>query len=296
MTRSCGGPEAAQEIARCVYRRERLHEDDREHVHDLALQLLHLRPGDPLAAGSALIDGGWLARTRGYAAIVLQPHTTAPGAVPEQVRLRAVHAAEQARRRLGQADCVAITTGDLIVWLLALVTKEDAYRHAETLAKTACRALAASGCRPVIGLGSTQHTVTGLARSHKQALNALRIGRSCGIANTVICWSELGAYRTLIALLADRDPSTLVPDSVLELLDADTTKQLTHTLERSSSSPASRNDRTGLSLRSTLYTRLHKIEGVVGIDLHSGDHRLELHRACASRRLGGSRIPAREVR
>jgi sugar diacid utilization regulator len=285
---------AAEEIARCVYRRERLHEDDREHVGDLALQLLQIRPGDPAAAAGALIDGGWLARARGYATIVLQPYTTAPGPLPEVVRLRAVDAAEQARRGIAQRHCIAVATGDLVVWLLAVATAGDARPRAEALAHAARRALAASDCRPVIGVGSTQQTVAGLARSHRQALDALRIGLACGGTNTVICWSELGAYRTLIALLGDRDASALVPDSVLELLDADSTGQLTHTLERylelGCDAGAAAQELT--LHRSSLYARLQRIEEIIGMDIRSGDHRLELQLGLRLWRLGGSRIAA----
>ncbi|MBN9622586.1 MAG: helix-turn-helix domain-containing protein, partial [Actinobacteria bacterium] len=42
--------------------------------------------------------------------------------------------------------------------------------------------------------------------------------------------------------------------------------------------------------RSSLYGRLHRIEEVAGVDLHSGEDRLELHLGVRLWRLGGSRL------
>jgi hypothetical protein len=266
---------AAEEIARCVYRRDRLHEADGAHVSDLALQLLAVRPGDPTAAASALVDGGWLARARGYAAVALQTYRTAPGPMPEAVRLHLVEAAQPARCGIDQQRCVLVAKGGLFAWLLAAVAEGDARRHAEALASAARRALAGTGCEPVVGLGGTLPTVAGLVRSHRQALDAVRIGLALRGAGAVVSWAELGAYRTLIALLGDRDPLAFVPESVMALVRAGS-DQLTHTLERylelGCDAGATAQE---LSLhRSSLYARLHRIEELVGIDLHDGDDRL----------------------
>lgn len=266
----------ADQITRLIYRRERLHEDDRNHVSDLALQLLEHIPGDPTAAARALVDGGWLPQAPGFAATVVRAHGTGP--VPESISLKLLDAAECVRRRSPQQHTVLIPMGDLIVWLLGGVSDETATEQANALAVAAGRVLHKSDLELVAGLGGTCTTTDGLGLSYRQAVHAIQVGIACRNSGTLVCWADLGAYRTLFGLLAGRDPVAFLPSSVSALLEADRGGHLTLTLERylELGCNVSESSRLLMLHRSSLYRRLQRIEEITGRDLRSGDDRLEL--------------------
>ena len=95
----------------------------------------------------------------------------------------------------------------------------------------------------------------------------------------VVHWDALGAYRTIGRLLAGAAPPAAVPESLGRLLADDDAATLVATLETylelgaDAQAAASR----VLVHRSSLYNRLRRIEHVAGVDLRSGEDRLELH-------------------
>ena len=95
----------------------------------------------------------------------------------------------------------------------------------------------------------------------------------------MVHWDALGAYRTIGRLLAGAAPPAAVPESLGRLLADDDAATLVPTLETylelgaDAQAAASR----VFVHRSSLYNRLRRIEHVAGVDLRSGEDRLELH-------------------
>lgn len=92
-------------------------------------------------------------------------------------------------------------------------------------------------------------------------------------------WDMLGADRTILPLLGERPPATLLPDPILRLLECKDAESLLATLEMYLDHACDAQavaDLLGIH-RSSLWQRLHRIEGLAGVDLRDGDDRLEVH-------------------
>jgi hypothetical protein len=118
----------------------------------------------------------------------------------------------------------------------------------------------------------------------------VRVATHVPARGRVIAWSELGAYRTITALIGATDPAAMLPDSVVRLLSAHDAATLAGSLE-TYLEHAGDAQATAAALsvhRSSLYHRLHRIEQVTGMRLRVGDDRLELHLGLRMWRLAGS--------
>ena len=130
-----------------------------------------------------------------------------------------------------------------------------------------------------------------LPAAYAEAELALGVERAAGDFGPLVRWSALGAYRVLARLGAGRDLAALVPDSLRRLLASPEADVLVPTLTCYLDHGAdARAAAAALFVhRSSLYGRLHRIEQIAGVDLRSGEDRLELHLGLRLRRLAGER-------
>jgi DNA-binding PucR family transcriptional regulator len=126
--------------------------------------------------------------------------------------------------------------------------------------------------------GSVVGELEELVSSLEEARRAARVGSRLG-TEEVTQWSQLGAYRTLARLLNGADPATHVPDSLRRLLAHPDADPLVKTLEIYLNCGCDAKAAVGELYvhRSSLYPRLHRIQDITGVDLSTGQGRLELH-------------------
>ncbi len=279
----------AEEFGVALYRARLLEHDERERERELLAQLVGLREGDAATAASELLRGGYLAQAPGYAVLVLRAVHAERSEVPDAVRVRLVDAAEQLRRAVSPHHLLVLVDGNEVVLLLACAGPGELERRAEGLAKAAAEHLAGDpGWEALVGVGEERPTPAELARAYRQARATAWVAAAVGGEGPVALWEDLGAYRTLVGLLGDRDPRELLPDSFRRLLDSADASTLIATLESYldlGGDARAAAERLYVH-RSSLYGRLHRIEEVAGVDLRSGEDRLELHLALRLWRLG----------
>ena len=146
-----------------------------------------------------------------------------------------------------------------------------------------------AGCRAVVGVGRPRPEARELPAAHHEAARAARIAATVEGLGEVAHWDALGAYRTIGLLLAGPAAPADLPESLGRLLADDDAETLVPTLEAylelgaDAQAAAARVD----VHRSSLYNRLRRIEQVAGVDLRSGDDRLELHLGLRIWRLAG---------
>jgi sugar diacid utilization regulator len=245
----------------------------------LAGELLGRRDGDPGAAAAEILSGGFLSPVPAYGVLYLRAFHAAEILVPDAVRVRLVDAAEQLRRAVAPHHLLVLVTGDAVVGILACGSSSELERRGGALAEAASGNLEDSpGWTPLVGAAEGA-TVDVVPRVHEEAQQALQVGHALGPTDGLVLWSDLGAYRTLARLLGDRSPLDLLPEPLRRLLASPDADTLIPTLERFLDLGGNaRGSAEELHLhRSSLYGRLHRIEEIAGVDLRSGEDRLEMH-------------------
>lgn len=279
----------AEEFGVALYRARLLERDQRERERELVAELVGIAEGTPIAAASELLRDGHVVQAPGYAALVLRAVNGGPRSVPDAIRLRLVDAAEQVRRAVAPHHLLVLVDGDQVAILLACVAAGELERRAEALAAAADEHLADdAGWSALIGVGEEQQSPADLAGSYEQARAAADVAAAVGSETAVVRWDNLGAYRSVVALLGDRDPRELLSRRFVRLLDSGDGPALIETLERylDLGGDARAAAEELYIHRSSLYGRLHKIEEIAGVDLRSGEDRLELHLSLRLWRLG----------
>lgn len=283
----------ADELGVALYRARLLERDDRDRERELVAELIGRQEEDRAAAAVALTGGKHLAQAGSYGVMVLRAVAVAGdgevGEVPDPINLRMVDAAEQLRRAVAPHHLLVLVDGGDIVAVLACAMADELQRRAESLAELATAQLAEeAGYRALVGVGDEQPAPTDLFDAYGQACAAIRIATAVAVDGPVVRWSTLGAYRLLIDMLGEKNPRSLLPRSFERLLEASDGETLAETLERYLDLGGdARVAAEALHLhRSSMYGRLHRIEEVAGVDLHSGEDRLELHLALRLWRLG----------
>jgi sugar diacid utilization regulator len=267
----------AEEFAVALYRARLLERDDRRRERELVGQLLGLREGDATLAAEELLRAGHLVKAPTYAVLV----AAAPGeegeAAPDAVRVRLVDAAEQLRRAVAPHHLLVLVYGGEVVVVLACTSPGESTRRAEALAAAAGGAK--QGGRTLVGVSDEFATTGALRAGYRQARAAGRVAAAIGREGQVASWGDLGAYRVVVSMLGDRDPTDRIPASVQRLLAADEGPVLIETLERYLDLAGDARAAADLLYihRSSLYGRLHRIEEIAAVDLRSGEDRLELH-------------------
>jgi hypothetical protein len=281
----------AEAFGVALYRSRLLERDDRQRERELIGQLLGLRGGDRTEAAEELLRGGHLVRAPAYAVLVATAIGEGGEEAPDAVRVRLVDGAEHLRRAVAPHHLLVLVDGADVIVLLACVTGGESLRRAEALAE-ATRVAEGSGWRALVGVSEERPSVAELAEAYRQARAAGRVATVIGREGPVARWDELGAFRTVVGMLGDRDACDLLPASFRRLLGSSDAAVLIETLERylDLGGDARAAAEVLYIHRSSLYGRLHRIEEVAGVDLHSGEDRLELHLGVRLWRLGGSQV------
>jgi sugar diacid utilization regulator len=136
--------------------------------------------------------------------------------------------------------------------------------------------LSPRGSAAIVGVSKPRAHVHELADAYREASWAADYARR---DRSVVGWDDLGAYRTILPLLAKGPIERVLPEPITRLLAARDSDSLMNTLEAYLES-AGDSGRTcaALSLhRSSLKPRLRRIEEIAGVSLASGDARLDLH-------------------
>ena len=144
--------------------------------------------------------------------------------------------------------------------------------------------------RGAIGIGAPVADLAGLRGSFEQARHAAFLAATERDHGPLARWPELGADGTISSLLDGADPETLVPEPLQRLLEHPDAAVLLETVESYLDSGGD----TGASAaalyvhRTSLYHRLRRVEEITGVDLSSGDGRLELHLGIRLLRMAGA--------
>lgn len=265
--------------------RERLHELQARDRERTAVRALVGEGGEELGGAAGL------ASAAAYAVVVLRA-AHPDGALAAGVDVLLAAAVEQVRRRAAPRALLGWVEGGTAVVVLALDGAGAAAVHAAALQQAAADLLAVrTGWSVVAGVGDVCATAAGgLARPCEQARAAARLALLLPGVGPVVGWAELGAHRVLAELVGERPPLELVPASLRTLLAAADGRALAETLERYLEHAGdARAAAAALFVhRSSLYGRLRRIEAVAGIDLRSGDTRLELQLGLRLWRMGGA--------
>jgi hypothetical protein len=281
----------AEDFGVALYRARLLERDDRRLERELVGRLIGRRVGSPARAGEELLRAGHLVAASAYAVLTLTAVDEAGGEPSAAVRVRLVDAAEQLRRAVAPRRLLVLVDGDEVIVVLALISAEELTRRAEALV-AALRATEPSGWRPLVGVSEEWAAIDGAVAAYQQARAAAGVVAAIAPDQEIARWDDLGAYRTLAAAVDDRDPADLIPASFARLLASGDAQSLIETLERYLDLGGdARAAAEHLYIhRSSLYSRLHRIEEVAGANLHSGEDRLELHLGLRFWRLAGSRL------
>jgi len=280
----------AEEFAIALYRARLLERDDRRLERELVGQLIGLREGDATLAGEELLRAGHLVPATAYAVLTLTAVDEAGSESSDAVRVRLVDAAEHLRRAVAPHHLLVLVDGAEVIVLLALTGSEELRRRAEGIV-AAIRPTEGPSWRPLVGVGEESASIGGVGAAYQQARAAARVAAAIGATDPIARWDDLGAYRTVAAMVGERDPSDLIPSPFSRLLSSPEAVPLIETLEcylDAGGDARAAAERLYIH-RSSLYGRLHRIEEVAAVDLHSGDDRLELHLGVRLWRLAGSR-------
>ncbi|ADB52819.1 PucR family transcriptional regulator [Conexibacter woesei] len=265
--------------------RERLRELQQRDRERTAVRSLVGEGGEEPAGAAALVSAA------AYAVVVLRA-AHREGAFAEAVDVRLAAGVEQVRRRAAPQTVLGLVERGTAVVVLALDGADAAAVRAATLQQTAADHLAdCAGWSVVAGVGDVCATAAGgLRRPYEQARAAARLGLRLPGLGSVVGWTDLGAYRVLAELVGERPPLQLVPASLRTLLATADGRGLVETLEQylEHAGDARATAEALFVHRSSLYGRLHRIEAVAGVDLRSGDTRLELQLGLRLWRMGGA--------
>lgn len=282
----------AVDLGVALYRVRRLEHEDRERERELLERLVGRRGGtDPADVAAELLRDGFLASAPAYGVVVMQAFHALGAQAPDEVRVRLAAAAEQVRRSVVPRHLLVLVAGEQVIGVLSCADPHELERRGHALADAVTRNLADSpGWSALVAAGDERASAGELRASHAEAQRALQVARAIGTSDPFVRWAQLGAYRTLAALLGDADPAALLPESLTRLLASSDGGTLVPTLEcyLDHAGDARAAAEALFVHRSSLYGRLHRIEEIAGVDLHSGDDRLELHVGLRLWRLGGS--------
>lgn len=280
----------AEDLAVALYRARVLEQDSRERERELLARIVGKRAGQPEAAAAELISDGYLAASNSYLALVLRAYHRAGEQAPDLIQVHLADSAERLRRSVAPHHVLVLPCGAEFIMVLVASSPSDGDRRAAALAASVSEALAGFPDWKVwVGVGEECETLGSLGCSYRQARDAVRVFHALDSSQRVVRWSELGAYRIIVGLLSEGDGASRIPTPLRRLLAADDGELLTRTLEcYLDLGGDARAAAAALYIhRSSLYGRLHRIEEIAGVDLRSGEDRLEMHLGIRILRLAG---------
>lgn len=131
---------------------------------------------------------------------------------------------------------------------------------------------------PRIGIGTQVAKLADAHLSYREAQHAVSIGRALGM-DGITEWSDLGIYRFVAELPLDKISMETVHPALAKIRDGDATGGLLDTLETYldlAGDIKATSEQLAVH-RTTLYSRLAKIEKLGEVDLRHGTDRLALH-------------------
>ena len=281
-----------EELATVLFRLQRIDRNDRQRERDLLAQLLSAEPVQSANAGAALLQAGLLTPAPAHIVIVAQAAQQAGEAVPDAIRVRVAAAAERVRRTRGAHDLLVLISDEQVVLVLAVMRdgEEDACAR-DLLSEITSNLAATPEWSPLVGVGGTRANVTELRESHQEAQRAIWVARRVPALGPLLHWQSAGAYQLLVQLLERRTEPIMLGRAFKHLLENPDVQMLITTAESylDHAGDARAAARELCLHRSSLYDRLRRIERVAGVDLSSGEGRLELHLAIRLWRLAAAR-------
>ncbi|MGD9632866.1 MAG: PucR family transcriptional regulator [Pirellulales bacterium] len=263
-----------------LYRQRRLHLDDRDPAAAVARRLLGLpndaEPESVPAPAELLVP-----RRSGFACLVAKAVSVAPAAAtPTRSGVRLAASVERLRQTCGIRQALALAEDEFSVAIVAVDSEQELQRLAERLlADLESRFADQPECRAVVGLGSRVGQVDDVRESFEEATAAAAVASMLDGHGSAAIWGRLGADGTIARLLDESDPGDAIPESVRKLIDHPDDGALIETIEAYLDNGAD-TGATAAELyvhRTSLYHRLRRVEDITGLDLSTGDGRLEMH-------------------
>jgi sugar diacid utilization regulator len=287
--------EYTADLGAALYRAMRLDQDHRGREQELLGQLLALEPGDPVSAAEALLWHGMVAPGTAYAVVAVAPDQPGAEGAPDEIQVRLAAAVDRLRRATAPRHLLQFVDGERIYAVVTLESWEEPRARGEVLVAALEENLAAApDWSATVGMGGPRAKLSDVRGSFVEAQRAISLGRAASDLGPLVVWTELGAYRTLSAMLLPLGETVALPERLTRLLDsrdgAALLPTLEHFLEQAGDVRA-----TAAELyvhKSSVYQRLRRIEEIAGVDLSSGDHRLELHLGLRLLRMTGGGEPS----
>lgn len=276
------------ELGLALYRERRLHLGDRDPEVELARRLLGL-PNDAEEPPSPGAVAALLAARPGYGCLFATTVAVAGGGATEGgAGTRVAASVERLRRTVGIGQALALAEGGYSAAIVGVDSQLELEDYAARLLGTLdARFAEHPDFRPVVGVGRLVGRVEDLHASFEQARSAAALAARVERYGSIAVWGQLGADGTIARLVGEGDPSQALPDSIRRLAEHPDAEALLETLQTYLDNAAD----TGAAAaalfvhRTSLYHRLRRIEEISGVDLSTGDGRLELHLGLRLRRM-----------
>ena len=280
---------AAAELAPLLYRRRTLDLLDRRRERDAVRSLLSEDPAEQRHGASQLEAGGVLATDAQPCVVVVEIADTRLQPLDESDQLMIDAAMERCRGLVTESDIAHVSQDGRGVVILA--TGPGRVERVEDFASSLTRECRV-GCpdrRIVAGVGSPQPTLSMTQRSYREALATTRILSRVPALGDVLAHDELGVYDAIARIPDAALTPELVPPALHRLFAADQGSELTETLESFLDAAGDvASVASGLHLhRSSVYSRLRRVERITGCNLGDGQDRLLLHLGLALARTVG---------
>ncbi|HET9894430.1 MAG TPA: helix-turn-helix domain-containing protein [Streptosporangiaceae bacterium] len=190
-------------------------------------------------------------------------------------------AVDRATRVLPARESLHLVRNAEAIVLLSQLRRGSAIQAGELASRLHDQAAKTIGspARIVVGIGEEQPSLSSARISYAQASHAATVALTVDGAAPVLAWHDLGVYRYLCRLpLADITIDDL-PAGLVRLCGAVGGEDLLMTLEcYLDHAGAAKETAAKLFLhRTSLYSRLSRIEKIADVDLDNGADRLELH-------------------
>jgi PucR C-terminal helix-turn-helix domain len=272
----------AAEAGTLVYRERLLEDRGREREHELTDRLLGPGPAQRAEAAATLVAEGLFTATSRIGVLRLLPLTAADATARDELAVVLASAVSRLRRSLGPREAIGRPGAEDAAVVVALNGDATAELRRISALALACgrAALDESGARSlVIGVGSPVAALEQAAQADRQAGRAAQFARRRGMADRIVWWDLMGAYRMVTtAIEAVEEPRSLVAPELLALLEDPDAALLVETLERylDLAGDAAATAAELFVHRTTLYQRLKRVERITGMSLRRGDDRLTL--------------------
>lgn len=269
------------DLSVALFQQLRLQHDARRPEVAVVRELLGLAADSTRDCRTEITARGYLAVTPAYACVLARAFTQSDGPLPSSARVGMAALVEGTRRMVSAHHVIPITAGDEAIAVLAVTSPADVDAVAGALAARLDQRIGEqSGVEALIGVSGMVATVGELKTALAQARCAINVARRIPGFAPLARWSGLGAYRTIAHMLGPaKARRPVLPASMRRLLEHPESDMLVSTLETYLDHGGDATATAGALYvhRSSLYPRLRRIEKIAGVDLASGDARLELH-------------------